>query len=150
MKRELVSVPEYEYQSVQTGTKQIEIWITEDGRRFTNKDQAEKHDFLWKVKWKHKNPNLHHNPETLEFFSLEDVERYQNIYDWDSPLSTAIEDFQYPIKVISFEEYIGCDCEPKNEEDTDYCDCSHEETHVTKLVTVEEYKRMLIEHIETI
>lgn len=146
----MFSVPEFEYQPVQTGFKQIEKWITDDGRKFDSEHEAEKHEFLTRVKWKHRNPNLHFDPETLEFSSLEDARRYQSIYSWDSPLLTTLESLQYPSKFISFQEYIGCECEPQNEEDSDYCYCSHEEIYATKLVSIEEYKRMLIEHIDTI
>lgn len=146
MKKEVELVAEYEYQPVQTGTKQIERWITDDGKKFDSEAAAEIHEFLTRVNWKHKNPNLHFDPETLEFSSLEDAERYQTIYEWESPLATPLEFLQYPSKFISIQEYVGCECETLNED----CCCHHDQTHVTKLVSVDEYKKMLIEHINSI
>jgi hypothetical protein len=144
MKKEIVSVPKIEYQPVQTGISNVEIWITSDGGRFENEQDAEHHEFLWRVAWKNKNLNLHYDPETFEFESLEDAIRYFKIYSVYERKDYSLEELSYPCKVVKYSEYSSCDCALQYQNEH-YC--TEEDMRITKIIPLEDYKKMMIEYI---
>jgi hypothetical protein len=105
---------------------------------------------MWRVDWKNTNVNLHYNPITLEFENIDELIRYKEECLYNYRLATDISSLDFPNKFVAYNEYIGCDCLPENEQDTDCSYCGDAEVHVTKIVTLDEYKRMLTKHLETL
>lgn len=148
MRKEIIEVDKLEY--IVTGKQDTEVWITSDGRQFDTEDEAEEHEFFWRVHWKNVNPNMHHSPITLEVQSIDELMRYKEMYLYSYQVITDLTKLNFPNKFVVYDEHIGCDCQPENDQDTDYCYCSDEDTHVTKIVTLDEYKSMIIKHLEAI
>lgn len=151
MRKEVVKVDVVESRQVITGTVDKEVWITSDGVRHEDERVAELHEFLWRVDYKNQNPIMQHdNPVTLEFQNEDEARRYHKLYLYDCPLNTDLSTLPYPNKFIVFTEHIGCECKPEYENDTDYCYCRFEDVSTTKIVSIEEYKEMLIKHLESL
>jgi len=151
--KEIETILVYENKQIQTGIQEIENWVTSDGRKFKAEEAAEAHEFNWRVSDQHKNPNLHNDPEIFEFKSLEDAlrmdtYRWSNGYNYVSK-NYVLEKLLYPNKFVRYEEFIGCNCNQADYE-YGYCDCSNAAQSKVHIVTLDEYKKMMLEHIESL
>lgn len=120
------------YKEVQTGTQDVEVYVTSDGSEFVNEHQANEHEFRLKIKERDIRNIPYH--ATMFYFENEgQIEKWASQWNQDYvSLSFDPSELQYPNWFVIYIE----------EEDLDdYMTCY-------SISTLDEYKRLLIEKLD--
>lgn len=141
MEKKIVEVPKFE--TIQTGVDVKEVWVTSDGRQFDYQKDAESHEFYHcKIRLRGIETLPVDNILIVDLENIGDLYKFEARYTYNEQLKEYDPSaFKFPNTFVYYERYTceGCDSYDGSEYDTHlYC------------VTLEEYKKMLLECIENL
>lgn len=147
MKEITIELPTYE--NVQSGTYIETKWETSDGIQFENKNSAQSHEFYLTVVKKRGHDLPVNRVQLFDFRELSDLEKYEKDFMGSKHIIMYDKNtLTFPNTYVTYETHLY----GNDEETNDFSYDPWEEDHriYTYFVTLDEYKRLLIDSVNNL